>query len=318
MTTTSAPIELRRSRGFGDQINVTFAFIRENYRSLGKSILYICGPPVLLAGILIGGNWVSMLFEIRDLESLGNNFTIGSAVGLVVGILCGLLSSLLMIGVVNSYVFLYLERGRDGFEVDDVWQATRASLGKVFTTMIALWLAVIVFYVLWVVMIVVGSVFGALLGLVILPVLLYFGVRLTPLFTVRLYEQVGFGEAISRSMELVQGHWWLTVGVLFLVSMISSFGSYIFLIPAYILMGVAALSSGHAEDFGDFGQFSVVITALLVLAMITSYLLYALPTLATVLHYFNLVEKHEGVGMMEKIDQIGQEEDPSDLGTHSF
>ena len=46
------PIEFRQARGFSDILDATFAFIGQNFKKLGKDLLFIAGPFVLLATFL--------------------------------------------------------------------------------------------------------------------------------------------------------------------------------------------------------------------------------------------------------------------------
>ena len=47
-------INYHQARDFSKKMSVTFEFIRQNFKSLGRSILVIAGPPVLLASLLLG------------------------------------------------------------------------------------------------------------------------------------------------------------------------------------------------------------------------------------------------------------------------
>ncbi len=320
MTTTPAPIELRKSRGFGEQINVTFAFIRENYKKLGKSVLYICGPPSILAGILMGSNVFLLLNALGDLESGGLSDSYGwMGLGFIGGIIVSLLASVLMTAVVNQYVFLYMERGYDGFEFEDVWDAAKGSIGKVFVTMFCLVLLLAALYLIWIGLVMALGVFGVVLVVLLVPVMIYFAIALNPLFTVRLYEDAGIGEAISRSIELVKGNWWLTLGVVWIVSMVASFFASILAVPAYIVYMIAIFSAmENGGDLSGLSEHGVIITVFITLYMVASYLVNAVPLLASTLQYFNLVEKHEGVGMIDRIEQLGRDDEPGGLDTRSF
>src|SRR5687768_9226708 len=47
-------IDFHRTRDFSRKLNATFEFVKQNFKSLGKSILFIAGPPVLVASLVIG------------------------------------------------------------------------------------------------------------------------------------------------------------------------------------------------------------------------------------------------------------------------
>jgi hypothetical protein len=46
-------IEYHHTRDFSRKMNATFEFIRQNIKPLGKSMLVIAGPPVLIASLII-------------------------------------------------------------------------------------------------------------------------------------------------------------------------------------------------------------------------------------------------------------------------
>ena len=76
-------IEFHRTRDFSRKLNATFEFVKQNFKPLGKSILFIAGPPVLVASLVSGSfmsefmsfsSWVgnpggrnAKLFHIREL-----------------------------------------------------------------------------------------------------------------------------------------------------------------------------------------------------------------------------------------------------------
>lgn len=325
MTTSSTPLEIRRARGFGELVNLTFAFLRENFKKLSMSILYIVGPPALITGVLVGWNYIDLLLSLNDGGML-EDFQAGAAISIIVGLLVGVIATLLMVGVVNQFVFLYMERGPDGFDVQDVWQATRASFGRIFVTLLVLGAIGVGIYLLMIGMVFIGAALGDTLGIFfgILMVLafgvgyIYFLVTLAPFFAARLYEPIGVFAALSRSMQLVKGYWWETLGIVFVVGMVANFLGSILMIPVGIVMGIAQITSEGGEEIMNTGMLGVVMTALIMLGMVVSYLIVAMPMLAGTLQYFNLVEKSEGVGIMSKIEQIGEDEDSGNLGGATF
>ncbi len=61
-------IEFHRTRDFSRKLNATFEFVKQNFKPLGKSILFIAGPPVLVAS-LVGGSFMSEFMSF----SMGGN-----------------------------------------------------------------------------------------------------------------------------------------------------------------------------------------------------------------------------------------------------
>ena len=62
-------IEFHRTRDFSRKLNATFEFVKQNFKPLGKSILFIAGPPVLVASLVSG----SFMSEFMSFSSMGGN-----------------------------------------------------------------------------------------------------------------------------------------------------------------------------------------------------------------------------------------------------
>ena len=70
-------IEFHRTRDFSRKLNATFEFIKQNFKSLGKSILFIAGPPVLVASLVIGSfmsDFMSFAMTGNPAEEMENYF----------------------------------------------------------------------------------------------------------------------------------------------------------------------------------------------------------------------------------------------------
>ena len=61
-------IEFHRTRDFSRKLNATFEFVKQNFKPLGKSILFIAGPPVLVASLVSG----SFMSEFMSFSMVGN------------------------------------------------------------------------------------------------------------------------------------------------------------------------------------------------------------------------------------------------------
>ena len=72
----STKIELQRVRDFGGLLNVTFDYIKQNFRVLFKSNLYLAAPFILLSGVFMG-IYQSSIFTFtvnQELEQIGIPF----------------------------------------------------------------------------------------------------------------------------------------------------------------------------------------------------------------------------------------------------
>ncbi|MEJ0057379.1 MAG: hypothetical protein WDN75_18015 [Bacteroidota bacterium] len=47
-------IEFQLTRDFSEKLSATLSFVMQNFKALFRALLYIAGPPVLVASMLIG------------------------------------------------------------------------------------------------------------------------------------------------------------------------------------------------------------------------------------------------------------------------
>ncbi|MDB5033468.1 MAG: hypothetical protein JWQ98_709 [Chlorobi bacterium] len=271
---TSEPLELFKSRDFGDQLGLTFTFIRENFRLLGKCVLFIAGPLLLVSSFLFGS-----AINAGPYRSYGAT---GGAIGSVfLAMLILVLAFSVMTTVINEFVALYAEKGPDGFTLEEVWGETRRDVLKVSFTYFC------------------GAiVIGLASMLFLIPGIYCFGIY-TVVVTVQVYERCSISESVSRSIKLVRGHWWLAFGIFVVPFIIAMVMRYFFEIPALLAVFAEGYFTGHGDRLGVLSMVGTVI------ATFGGALCSALPTVATALNYFNLREKHDGVGLMRRIQTIG-------------
>src|SRR5687767_3842847 len=137
-------IEFHRTRDFSKKLNATFEFLRQNFKSLGKSVLYIAGPCVLIASLLIG----SFMAEITALGNPGlgargmENYFISPGFWLqwVLMMVLMLLGSVMMIATVYNYIILYNEKRTNQISVQEVWDRVRETIWMYLGSMILYWI----------------------------------------------------------------------------------------------------------------------------------------------------------------------------------
>ena len=110
----SALINYHETRDFSRKMSVTFEFVRQNFKSLGKSILFIAGPPVLLASLIMGSFYdglFSASFSFQrgaNPEIFQNLFMTGSFwLQLLLMMIFMLTSTVATIATINNYLLLY-------------------------------------------------------------------------------------------------------------------------------------------------------------------------------------------------------------------
>lgn len=279
-------VELRRSRNFGDILNVTFEFLRQNIRQLTKAILFISGPPMLVAAAIFGTSFGSLLGSFG-----GYDAPYGSIGALFLGLGVFMIAAMLMYAVVNEYVVLYAARGQP-VEVSEVWMAIRQDFMMILVTSI-------------------GSIIIVALGFVLLIIPgIWLATVLSIILMVRIEERLDFGQAISRCFELVRGNWWFTFGVSMVMGIIAGFVGYVFQIPLLILTGVSGFVAADSVAL-----LTIAIVIATMVGVIGRLMVNSLQTLAVAIQYYNLAERYDGLGLITRIESIGS---PAPVGNQDL
>lgn len=312
-------IEFQHRRDFSMKMNATFEFIKQNFKSLGRSILYIAGPPALIGGLVMASfmdGYMKMIFggAAQDPELITNYFLSSSFwLQILLGTIFGLLSFVGTIATIYNYLLLYEEKRSNRIDVPEVWARVRDSFWMYFGTAILYAILFIVVYIVLIIPMVLLAaispllIFLGMIGLIIGLTYVVFASSLT--FMIRGYEKKGFFESILRSFYLVRGKWWSTFGLVFLLFMIVGTVSYIFLIPYYVITLTSALHSVSPGSFSEPSSTSVIIsTVFFALYYLAQIFLYTLPNIGIAFQYFNLVELKEAKGLMKDIQNLGQVE----------
>lgn len=314
MISTTEPIDLRRSRGFSQQVNVTVEFLRQNYRELGRVLLYIVGPSLLLTGVVL---FIASDIQAGILAESSERTTVVWATILLGCVQFFLLYIVFVFDIcaMNAYVFLYLRHGADGFGLRDVWREARGGVLAVARILMAAGFLLFGILIVCAVLIDLGGLFSLIFAGLIAFAALYVLVLLNPLMTVRLYEDLYTSDAVKRCSQLVRGHWWLTAGIMVLFQVLVA-------VPSLLLEGGVTLIIwiGRSDPYWHGGvSFIRMLPMLMGIASVLAIgLTQSMFVLASTLHYFNLLERKEAIRLSERIDSIGAEEERTDRGAVSM
>ncbi|HEY5745156.1 MAG TPA: hypothetical protein VIU12_03680 [Chryseolinea sp.] len=312
-------IEFHRTRDFSNKVNITFEFLRQNFKGLGKSLLFIAGPPVIVTGLMMGSfmtdlqTLTSSMTRFGSPDMVTNSFNTPTFwLQILLMVVFSVVSSVMALSTINNYIVLYDEKKTNKIEFSEVWERVRSTFWMYFGTVFFLFLLLIAVYlvvvIVMIVLVKISSGLAVLAGFAVFFFLFYAIIAASLTFIIRTYEKMGFFEAIGRSFMLVRGKWWSTFGLLFVLALIGAVISYIFAIPYYALAMVNALHSTSTETFEEpsssMGILSVVFFSLYYMVQV---LLSSLPNLGIAFQYFNLVERKEAPGLMKHIDNLGTE-----------
>ncbi|MGJ8734705.1 MAG: hypothetical protein ACSHW4_16235, partial [Cellulophaga sp.] len=140
---------------------------------------------------------------------------------------------------------------------------------------------------------------------------IYLYVPLTLAFSILIFNQKSVGDAFSDSFSLVKDYWWITFATLLVVGIVVAVAGYAFSVPSaiymYAKMGVfsAEIDPSNMGDtlIDPIGIFINVIAALF------QYLLGIITVVAGALIYFDLNERKNLTGTMERIKSLGNTTD---------
>lgn len=314
-------IEFQKTRDFSNKMNATFTFVQQNLASLGKSMLYIAGPPVLVTSLLVS-NMFKDFFSLGMMSGQGNpeafagyftsvSFWVQVGITMVVAIV----TTVLMTSISYNYMILYREKKSNVIEVAEVWERVKGTFWLYLSTSIAFAVFFVALYILMVIpaaLLATVSPFLVFFGVLFAIVaILYLAISFSLIFAVRAFEPIGFVEAMGRSFRLVQGKWWSTFGLAMILYLIVSTISSIFFIPAYIMLIVQSL---HNAESGTFQPASETSSAVILIFMTLYYLcqlvLSCLPNIGLGFQYFNLVELKEAKGLLNQLENFGNQGNP--------
>jgi len=269
-------IEFRKVRDFGALLGVTFDYIRQNFRLLFKSNLLIGAPFILLAGVFMG-LYQSSLFNFRvqpEIEQFGIPF--------LFSMFFMMLSYLVITIVTYSHLILYKTSEPGNFDIDDVWQMVKRNFWMILFTGIGY--SILAF---------IGFIFLIIPGV-------YLSIALSIIFIVRLEERLDFFDAVSRCIKIVSGNWWFTFGIIIVVGMIQGFLGFVLYVPNYIVTIFLAFAGLNSSN-GDLGRVLYIISSIIASLGV---ILYSISTIAIAFQYYNLIERREAPGLVQRIEEI--------------
>lgn len=274
-------INLYEKRDFGEKINATFAFLRQNFRSLGRCLLFIAGPLLLLVGIISG----LLPTIVQNEEEIFNLLGEGTVNGLL-----SMLAGVLVTATVYEYLDRYVQQPLgQPIEVSTVWAGVRRTF-----------LPFLLAAILTGTIVILGFMFLIIPGFILMT-------ALSLIFIIMSREELSFGQAFSRSFKLVGGNYLGTLFLIFIMVMIQLMIGFIIGLPAVLLIGFDAFFSASGEALLQ--ERSIVYRSLYIVAQIVStvgsHFLTSITLLALAFQYGNLIEKKESAGLMRDIEAIG-------------
>lgn len=278
-------IYLRKVRDFGENLGDTFQFIRQELKPLLKSFFFISGIFMLGAAVISGIYQMEVFSVFDDIgKKPSENIGVAGIFGSIFTPTYFLIILLFVLGMVamNVTVASYLK-------VYDQ-QETSPTLEEVWIEFKRYFFRALIISLLISLLIVIGLILCILPGI-------YLAVVFTPVVYIMVNEDASIGEAFSRCFSLVKENFWISLGIYFVAYLIYSFAAGIIGVVFGIFIGISSyLTTKELES-----TMAIVNSV----TNIFSYMFYVVFAVAVGLHYYNLAEKLDGIGMMRRLDTLG-------------
>ncbi len=287
-------IEFIKERDFGEIINVTLLFIKQNYNILLKSVLYYLVPFAIIVGALLGLNQHSSMAQLFNQSAVSYSNQI---IAIIIIVILAVIIFSLMPAIILEIFRDYQTYGPENMDMARIWEKARKSLGLILGLTVSIVGIMIGFIFL---MVLFAKVTPWLIVFFFLP-LFYASIVVYFAFPVRVLEGGTIGESLKRAFFLVNGNWWWTFLIYFVISLIVSIIGMAFAIPQYvylIFIGITSAKGGTPELSMGVMIFTYALT------FVGQIIVNNIPIIALTFQYYNLLEKKDKPGLQRRIDEI--------------
>lgn len=310
-------IEFRKEREFTTVFSDAIKFLKQNFKSLFSAIIVIIGPLILLSGLAY--SYMQTLMMSNTMSGLSGLGMFNQTYFVVLGVsyLLMLINSVLLNSVVFNYMCLYQEKeAGEKISVSEVASRVWSNIGRVLGSLAMLLMLLIavsiVFGLIGLGFVSMGVVGGVLIALgIIFGAMIYF-----PIFTY--YLSAGFFVVVrDRQMILssfgkvrsyLSGNFWWTWLILVVALIVLSIVQMVFNLPAAILTMMETFTRmrevGSGRGTGIAGETSIWLIIFYTIGRFLTTCSYAVLHLVCGFNFLSQEEKHEGKGIMSRIEEI--------------
>jgi len=277
-------VELHQVREFGDVINDTILFFRQNFVPLVKAYLVICGF------FLVAGTAVEIVSKLRDLEYDEATTPFNTSYWLT--LLFSLVNSAVVMVTVYSYMALYREKDKEAPTVTEVWGYFRYFFFRVFLSNVVLDICILL-----------GFVMCIIPGIYLLP-------ALALVIPIMVMENTSLSYAFTYSFKLIKENWWFVLGIFLLIGLIYLAAVVVVVLPALIITGGAEWISGMKLNSTE-----IIASAI---ATNLARVFYIVPCITAALIYFSLSDQKHGTSLINRIHKFGKSNPGADQSSEQY
>ena len=279
------PIELRRLRDFGQIVNDSFTFLKENFKPLFKALFIICGFFIIISTISTVFTYMNITATLNvnlnsyDAQSKPWEYIVSALVSAFILLLTQAFIHL----VTLCYISVYLQKNNTTPTLAEVWGYFRFYFFRVLGS------GILIFF-----MLVIATMLCFIPGIYMAPI----SYLIIPIIVI---ENSSFSYAFNKSFRLIKNNWWLVFGVIFVMSLI--------VIVAGSIAGIPMTFITLGNRFLSLKNFTLPLIIIFSVLRNIILLAYVLPAIAVCLCYFNLAEEKDGTGLLDRIGKFGAAND---------
>lgn len=304
-------INLFQAREFGEIFSAGIKFLKQNFVPLFKCLLFISGPFFLIGTIL------NIYYQITiNNDILNGNYVYSSGLGYLskifnwkyfTALFFRAIAGLSLVGVTFSYLVEYHKNGPGNVVMNNVAKLFFKNLGKIIGgSLLVLFLFIIIGFAIGFLIVLIseaGTGIAILMGIltiigliIILPPYIF---QISTFYLPMIHHEDSVINSLTHIRTVMKGEFWWTWLVVVCNYIIVIVITLVFMIPQLIYT-IAATLTGGATALSS--NTYVIITN--TFAFLVSFV-YAIFHLINAFHYYSLSEKKEGIGLMERINEIG-------------
>lgn len=304
--------QLYKKRDFSTYITDTILFFKQYWKNYYANFIALTGALLLVLCVIF-------FFIFRDLfGALAGNASgeydfsayfqdnwVSFALMLGIAALVTIVFSLACMSYPVAYLQLVEKTGRNSFTSSELLEQIKSQLGRVFIFGLLSFLVLLPLLVVVTIISVLAVflVIGIFLILMLTPV---FTVWVTQALYIYLNKKVGFFASLGRSWKILfSKQFWHIVGATFVMYMAINIIQGVFSIIPYLIMIFSILGTGNDIDSNS-PKMALAVTALYILALISSYIFSNFLMITQGLIYYSSQEQKEHTHAFNEIDMIGR------------
>lgn len=286
-------IEFKKQRELGDILTDAFNFLKFEFKPFFGMLLKIVGPYIFAFIIFLAFYLYSFGsafdFNVRVEDSGMNPLLMILA---FTGFFCTAIATWAMTQAVALHYIKSYSENQGRVEFDVIKQRAYQSFWSIVGLSILVFLALFAGFILCIIP-----------GIYLYPPLMLS-------FSILIFMDKGVSESFQYSFTLIKDNWWITFATLLIIGIIISIVGYIFQIPAIIYLWVKmGIFSGEMDAESMGGIFDPIYIILNILAYAVQFILQTVTLVTAALIFFNLNEKKNLTGTMERIQNLGKTQD---------